>query len=144
MKIYTIGFTNTSAESFFTRLQKAGVKRLVDVRLNNASQLSGFAKKQDLAYFLRTILGIDYVHQTDLAPTKEMLVAYKKHKGDWAEYERRFRELIATRRIDATIPRDLLDDACLLCSEHKPQHCHRRLVAEYLQEKWGDIEVIHL
>jgi uncharacterized protein (DUF488 family) len=144
MKIYTIGFTNTSAELFFTRLQKAGVKRLVDVRLNNASQLSGFAKKQDLAYFLRTILGIDYVHRTDLAPTKEMLVAYKKHKEGWVEYERRFRELISTRRIDATIPRDLLDDACLLCSEHKPQHCHRRLVAEYLQEKWGDIEVIHL
>jgi uncharacterized protein (DUF488 family) len=144
MKIYTIGFTKTSAEHFFLRLQKAGVKRVIDVRLNNVSQLAGFAKKDDLRYFLQAISGIEYVHRPELAPTQEMLDAYKKNGGDWAEYERRFVALIASRRIEESIPRDLVDGACLLCSEDKPHHCHRRLVAEYLKERWGEAEIFHL
>lgn len=144
MKTYTIGFTKTSAECFFTRLQKAGVKRVIDVRLNNVSQLAGFAKKDDLRYFLKAICGIDYVHRPELAPTQEMLDAYKKDGGSWAEYERRFVALIASRRIEESIPRELVDGACLLCSEDQPHHCHRRLVAEYLKEKWGDLEIAHL
>lgn len=144
MKVYTIGFTRTTAESFFTRLQKAGVKKLLDVRLNNVSQLAGFAKKNDLRYFLKAICGIDYAHRPDLAPTQELLDAYKKKGGEWADYERRFLELMASRRIEETVVRDALNEACLLCSEDKPTRCHRRLVVEYLRDKWGGLEILHL
>ena len=144
MKLYTIGFTKTSAERFFTRLQKAGVKKLVDVRLNNVSQLAGFAKRDDLRYFLKSLCCIDYVYRPELAPTKDMLDAYKKQRGSWEDYEKRFLDLIASRRIEETIPPDSLDGACLLCSEDKPHHCHRRLVAEYLKDKWGDVQVLDL
>lgn len=144
MKVYTIGFTKTSAESFFTRLQKAGVKRVLDVRLNNVSQLAGFAKKNDLRYFLKAICGIEYAHRPDFAPTQEMLDMYKKQRRPWGDYEKQFLELMASRRIDQSVPREVIDGACLLCSEDKPQHCHRRLVAEYLRDKWGDLEIVHL
>lgn len=144
MTVFTIGFTKSTAEHFFDRLQKAAVTRLVDVRLNNVSQLAGFAKKDDLAYFLNAIGGIDYVHEPQLAPTQDMLDAYKKHGGDWDAYEKLFLGLMASRRIEATIPRTLLENAVLLCSEDKPRHCHRRLVVEYLREKWGDLQIVHL
>jgi uncharacterized protein (DUF488 family) len=144
MKVFTIGFTKTSAESFFSRLQKAGVEKVLDVRLNNVSQLAGFAKKDDLRYFLKVIGGIDYTHEPKLAPTQEMLDSYKKDGGDWSDYERRFLALMVERRIEQTVPRSVLEGACLLCSEDKPKHCHRRLVIEYLQQQWGDIEVQHL
>lgn len=144
MKLFTIGFTKTTAERFFARLKKAGVKKLVDVRLNNVSQLAGFAKKDDLPFFLQVICGIPYEHRPELAPTQDMLDAYKKQGGDWQDYERRFNALIADRRIDERIPRDALDGACLLCSEDTPEHCHRRLLADYLKHKWEDLEIIHL
>ncbi|GIK33092.1 MAG: DUF488 domain-containing protein [Armatimonadetes bacterium] len=144
MKLYTIGFTKTTAESFFSRLSKAGVKKVIDVRLNNVSQLAGFAKKNDLRYFLSAICGVGYEHMPELAPTQDMLDAYKKHRGDWATYENRFLELMAKRRIEETVPRSTVDGACLLCSEDKPHHCHRRLVAEYLKQKWSDVDVVHL
>jgi uncharacterized protein (DUF488 family) len=144
VKVYTIGFTKSSAESFFTRLQNAGVKTVVDVRLNNVSQLAGFAKKNDLRYFLKAICRIDYAHRQELAPTQEMLDAYKKKRGRWADYEKQFLDLMTARRIEDTVPRDAIDGACLLCSEDKPHHCHRRLVAEYLKDKWGDLEIGHL
>lgn len=144
MKIFTIGFTKTSAESFFSRLQQAGVKKVVDVRLNNVSQLAGFAKKDDLRYFLKAIGGIAYAHEPKLAPTQSMLDAYKKAGGDWSDYEKRFLALMAERRVEQTVPRSELDEACLLCSEDRPHHCHRRLVVEYLQQKWGGMEVHHL
>jgi uncharacterized protein (DUF488 family) len=144
MKLFTIGFTKKTAEAFFHRLRDGGVKRLVDVRLNNVSQLAGFAKKDDLRFFLRELYGIDYLHRTDLAPTQEMLDAYKKHKGDWGLYERQFLELLRSRQIGEQGDAPLLDHDCLLCSEAKPEHCHRRLVAEYLKEKWGNVEIEHL
>ncbi len=144
IQLFTIGFTQKSAETFFTELSRAGVKKLIDVRLNNTSQLAGFAKKEDLAYFLKAICGIDYVHVPELAPTADILDAYKKHKGDWAEYERSFLELMSRRRIEETVSQDLLNRGCLLCSEAKPHHCHRRLIVEYLQDKWGRVEVKHL
>jgi uncharacterized protein (DUF488 family) len=144
MTLYTIGFTRKSAEIFFTRLQEERVKRLVDVRLNNISQLAGFSKRDDLRFFARAICDIDYVHLPQLAPTQEMLDAFKKQKGDWQEYARQFVELIAERRIEDTVARELLDGGCLLCSEEKPAECHRRLVAEYLRDKWGDVEIRHL
>jgi uncharacterized protein (DUF488 family) len=145
MTIFTIGFTKKSAETFFTRLKNAGVQRLVDVRLNNVSQLAGFAKKDDLRYFTREICHIDYVHVPALAPTADILDPYKKKKtGDWQLYERQFLDLMIHRRIEETVPRDVLDGGCLLCSEDKPHHCHRRLVAEYLKEKWGDVQIDHI
>lgn len=144
MKIFTIGFTNKKAQDFFGKLRLARVKRVVDVRLNNISQLAGFSKKDDLKYFLREIGGIDYVHVPELAPTKELLDAYKKFKGDWSVYEKEFLELMERRRIEATLAKDLIDDGCLLCSEDKPHHCHRRLVAEYLQRRWPQVSVEHL
>jgi uncharacterized protein (DUF488 family) len=144
MKVYTIGFTKTSAESFFSRLKEADVKRVLDVRLNNVSQLAGFAKKNDLRFFLESICGIGYEHRLELAPTKEMLDAYKKDRIPWADYKDRFLDLMARRQIEETIERDVVDGGCLLCSEDVPHYCHRRLVVEYLQETWGDLEIVHL
>jgi uncharacterized protein (DUF488 family) len=144
VRIATIGFTKKSAAAFFTALQKARVKRMLDVRLNNQSQLAGFSKRDDLAYFLKAILNIEYVHLSVLAPTQEMLDAYKKAKGSWSEYEKRFLDLMAQREIERQLEPALLDDGCLLCSEDKPHHCHRRLVAEYLNAKWGNVKIEHL
>ncbi len=144
MQIFTIGFTKKSAETFFTTLQDSGARRLVDVRLNNVSQLAGFAKKDDLRFFTRSLCRIDYIHTPYLAPTKDMLDDYKKLKGDWPTYERRFLDLMHSRAIASLAPRELLDGACLLCSEEKPHHCHRRLVAEYLRQHWEDVQISHL
>lgn len=143
-KVFTIGFTKKPARHFFELLRHSGAKRVVDVRLNNVSQLAGFAKKDDLAYFLREICGFEYVHLPELAPTQEMLDAYKKQRGDWRTYEARFLDLMRERRIHETVPREVIADGCLLCSEEKPHHCHRRLVAEYLRQHWGDIDIVHL
>lgn len=144
VRIVTIGFTKKSAEQFFTALRSAGIKRVLDVRLNNQSQLAGFSKREDLAYFLKAILGVDYAHVPVLAPTQEMLDAYKKARGDWSEYEKRFLDLMAHREIERAIDPAMVRDGCLLCSEDKPHHCHRRLVAEYLKEKWGQVTIEHL
>ena len=144
MKVFSIGFTKTSAERFFTRLALAGAVRVLDVRLHNSSQLAGFAKRDDLRYFSRTICGIDYVHRPELAPTQALLDGYKKSRGSWEAFERQFVELITQRRIEHTTPRKLLDGACLLCSEDQPHNCHRRLIAEYLQRAWGDMQIVHL
>jgi uncharacterized protein (DUF488 family) len=144
MKIHTIGFTQKSAESFFGKLQQAGVKRLIDIRLHNRSQLTGFTKQDDLRYFLGAIASIDYLHEPLLAPTDEILSAYKKHRIAWAEYEKQFLELIRERQIEKHIRREIVDNGCLLCSEATPHHCHRRLVAEHLRECWGDVEINHI
>ncbi len=145
MRLYTIGFTKTSAADFFGRLLDSGAKRVVDVRLNNVSQLAGFAKRDDLMYFLDKICRMDYVHVPDLAPTKEMLNAYRKEHRDWATYEGEFLALMGDRRIEEmSTVKQALADGCLLCSEDTPDHCHRRLVAEYLQQHWGDLEIVHL
>jgi uncharacterized protein (DUF488 family) len=142
--IFTIGFAQKSAREFFTKLKEAGVRTVVDVRLNNVSQLAGFTKEQDLPYFLQEIAGINYVHKPELAPTKDILDAYKKNYIDWTEYERRFRQLLIERRVNDVITPQFVDRACLLCSEPKPDKCHRRLVAEYFRELWGDMKIVHL
>jgi uncharacterized protein (DUF488 family) len=144
MKIFTIGFTKKSAEEFFTRLREAGVRRVVDVRLNNTSQIAGFAKARDLEFFLRAVAGIGYLHLPDLAPTQDILDDFIKAKGAWSEYARRFTELMETRRVADTLQGRLLDGDCLLCSEDTPEHCHRRLVAEHLRERWANVEILHL
>lgn len=144
MNLYTIGFTKKSAYQFFETLRAAGVARVVDVRLNNVSQLAGFAKKQDLVYFLDKIAAIQYEHAPLLAPTQQMLDSYKKHGGTWGEYEQRFVQLIKDRKIEAAWGEELRDADCLLCSEERPEHCHRRLVAEYLAAYHDDIKIHHL
>ncbi len=143
MKLFTIGFTKTTAESFFSRLKGSGARKIVDVRLNNKSQLAGFAKRDDLSYFAQVISGIGYQHMPELAPTKEILDAYRKKQISWMDYETKFLDLMARRHIEQ-IDHKQLDDACLLCSEDKPHQCHRRLVAEYFGDKWGDVEIVHL
>jgi uncharacterized protein (DUF488 family) len=143
--VSTIGFTKSSANNFFERLLKAGVKKIVDVRLHNTSQLSGFAKADDLRYFLVKLGNIEYVHEPLLAPTDEMLSAYKKRKGSWDTYQSDFTNLMARRQIESKFTPGQFDGTCLLCSEAKPHHCHRRLICEYLNEKWRNaLEVHHL
>ena len=143
MKLFTIGFTKTSAEKFFGRIKRGGVRRVIDVRLNNVSQLAGFAKRDDLRYFAKELCSADYQHRPELAPTQEMLDTYKKLGGSWADYEQKFLDLMAARKIEQ-IERSDLDGGCLLCSEDKPHHCHRRLVAEYLRDSWGNVDIVHL
>ena len=144
IQLFTIGFTKKSAEVFFTRLLKAGVKRIIDIRLNNVSQLAGFAKRDDLRYFLKALGKIEYIHIPELLPTKEILDNSKKEKGKWLVYERDFKDLLERRRPEETLSRDLFDEACLLCSEDRPEQCHRRLVAEYLANKWPNVKIFHL
>jgi len=144
VQLFTIGFAKTTAEQFFKLLRGAGVKRIIDVRLNNTSQLSGFSKKEDLRFFLREVGGIDYIHVPELAPTQEILDAFKKHRGSWSVYEQEFNALMSKRGIENVISRDTASLGCLLCSEKKPHHCHRRLVAEYLQKHWRNVATKHL
>jgi len=144
IRLFTIGFTRKTAEVFFTTLMEAGVQRVLDVRLYNSSQLAGFAKCGDLTYFLRAIGGIDYVHRPDLGPTKELLAAFKGGTIDWPHYERDYLALMANRETERTVVGECRDRDCLLCSEPTPEHCHRRLLAEYLEEHLCDATVCHL
>ncbi|MEC5731220.1 DUF488 family protein [Enterobacter asburiae] len=145
MKIYTIGFTQKNAEEFFRLIKTSEVKTLIDVRLNNVSQLAGFAKRDDLKYFLKELCDADYVHLPELAPTKDILNAYKKGDMPWEVYEDKFLNLMSQRNIEKSIKPTLLDQGCLLCSEHEPHLCHRRLVVEYLNQHSDlDLKVKHL
>lgn len=145
MKIYTIGFTKKSAEEFFTLIKKSGVKRVIDVRRNNTSQLSGFAKENDLKYFLKELCHVDYIHALDLAPTEEILQPYRHKEHTWQDFKKDYLKLLAERKIETTIDKKLLDKSCLLCGEAEPDHCHREFLIEYLQAHWkDDIEVEHL
>ena len=141
---YTIGFTKKSAEKFFTDLRESGAQRIIDVRLNRSSTLSGFARDVHLPFFLKEICDLEYVHIPELAPTKPMLEVYKKHNGEWSVYAREFLELMDHRAIQTSVPREMINGGCLLCSEHLPKCCHRRLVLEYLAEHWGEIRMKHL
>jgi uncharacterized protein (DUF488 family) len=145
LALYSIGFTQRSAEDFFSALRDAGVKRLLDVRLNNTSQLAAFAKRDDLRFFLRELCAAEYKHEPLLAPTQEMLDAYKKHKGDWAMYEWEFLELMRVRRVESVLSQaSFAVPTALLCSERTAGHCHRRLVMEYLATAWGGVTIHHL
>jgi uncharacterized protein (DUF488 family) len=145
MKLFTIGFTGKKAEQFFTLLQQAGVRRVLDIRLNNQSQLAGFAKRDDLAFFLKRICQADYRHLIELAPSKALLDDYKNKRINWQTYEHTYRNLLVERRVERLWSPDLFEDSCLLCSEHTPAFCHRRLAAEYLSECWNlPVQVEHL
>ena len=144
MKLSTIGFTKKTAQRFFDLIKDSGARKVVDVRVNNVSQLAGFAKRDDLKFFLQEICNVEYVHVVDLAPTKEMLDDYKKEHKDWSRYEKEFLDLMEQRKIESQISEEDIAEGCLLCSEDKPHHCHRRLVAEYLNDHWGKITINHL
>jgi uncharacterized protein (DUF488 family) len=144
MKIFTIGFTRKTAAQFFQLLDRPDIARVLDIRLNNRSQLAGFAKGEDLRFFLRRVVDKDYAYLPQLAPTADMLKAYRDDKGDWATYEREFLVLMAQRRVEERLSTELLDGGCLLCSEATPEHCHRRLVAKYLAARWSEVQICHL
>lgn len=147
MEICSIGFTQKTAAQFFSLLKQHGIRRLLDVRLNNVSQLAGFAKRDDLKYFLQEICNADYIHDPNLAPTQEMLDRYKKEKHPWSEYESAFLALIAERKIKSSVDPTIFGiPSVLLCSEPTPEHCHRRLVLEYLRDHWPhlNIRITHL
>jgi uncharacterized protein (DUF488 family) len=142
--LFTIGFAKKSAEQFFSILMQAGVQKVFDIRLHNVSQLAGFTKRDDLSYFLKAIAQIDYLHMPALAPTQEIFDAYKKKKGGWAAYEKAFNDLLRERRPEKFLSKEKVQQACLLCSEPDPDHCHRRLVAEYLKAHWNNLRIVHL
>lgn len=145
MEIYTIGFTKKTAAQFFETLKRASIQQLIDIRLNNVSQLAGFSKRDDLAYFLKQICGVDYKHELLLAPTQDILDNFKKAKGRWEIYEDDFLALMKLRRIEKKLPKELFEPrTVLLCSEETAEHCHRRLVIEYLNSKWGSVRAKHL
>ena len=143
--LYTIGFTKKSAEQFFELLKANHVRTLVDVRISNSSQLAGFAKGSDLKYFLQQIGGIGYRHVADFAPTKELLSDYRAGKVSWPEYEQIYHELLTKRAINKRFNVTDFDNCCFLCSEETPEHCHRRLLAEYLQKQDPEnVRTVHL
>jgi uncharacterized protein (DUF488 family) len=144
IKLFTIGFTKKSAKQFFELLKENGVKKIVDIRINNSSQLAGFAKGSDLAYFAQSINNIEYIHIADFAPTKELLSDYQNKRIDWDGYQKVFKDLIEKRKISSKYNIAEFDGACFLCSEETPEHCHRRLLAEYFREINKDIEIVHL
>jgi uncharacterized protein (DUF488 family) len=145
VEIYTIGFTRTTARDFFGRLKRAGIRRLIDVRLSNSSQLAGFAKRDDLEFFLAELCDAEYVHEPLLAPTQELLDGFKKDKGAWEDYADGFDALLRERRIEEVCsPSFFAGPSALLCSEPTAEHCHRRLIVEYLQRAWPDAGIRHV
>ncbi|HMG05298.1 MAG TPA: DUF488 domain-containing protein [Chthoniobacterales bacterium] len=142
--LYTIGFTEKSAEKFFSLLETHGVTKVVDTRISNASQLAGFAKGKDLAFFARRIGNMDYGHELAFAPTKELLDRYRAKQMTWDEYATAYVNLLDMRQIAKHVHIEDLHQNCLLCSEHSPEKCHRRLLAEYLRSKEPDLQIIHL
>ncbi|MDQ3460400.1 MAG: DUF488 domain-containing protein [Deinococcota bacterium] len=142
---YTIGFTQKSAAAFFDLLRQQGIRRLLDVRINNTSRLAGFTRKEDLAFFLRELCEAEYVHEPLLAPTKDLLKRYRDGDISWSDYENEFLTLMRERQVEEHIAPQLFDvPTVLLCSEATPEQCHRRLVLEYLGQAWGDLDIIHL
>lgn len=144
IKLFTIGFTGKNASQFFGLLRNNGVSTVIDTRISNASQLAGYTKGSDLPFFLKEIGGIGYQHQLDFAPTKELLDLYRGKKMNWKEYEEAYLNLIDMRKIGDKVHPESLHQHCLLCSEHGPEKCHRRLLAEYFQHRFNDVEIVHL
>lgn len=143
--VATIGFTGKSAQEFFDLLKNAQVRRVLDIRLSNTSQLAGFTKKQDLPFFLNKVCGADYLEMPELAPELELFKRYRAKELAWDDFAAAYVESIARRRVESQLDVDLFHSACLLCSEHLPHHCHRRLAIEYLNSQWnGRLDITHL
>jgi len=144
IKVFTIGYAGKNAREFFAILKQSGIRKVIDVRLYNTSQLAGFTKRQDIEYFLQTIVNAKYIHLPIMAPTKQLLNDYKKRLINWQQYETQFKEVITQRQIEKhLVPQDI-DMSCFLCSEAKANNCHRRLVAEYLAKVWQNVSIHHL
>ncbi len=144
MVLYTIGFAGKSANDFFGKLENAGVRRIIDIRLNNTSQLSGYTKKPDLEYFLRRIAGMDYIHALEFAPSEELFQSYKRDGGSWEIFEAAYRRLLEKRGLPGAWTAEKLDRACLLCSEADPRGCHRSIAASFLAAAHPDLYIEHL
>jgi uncharacterized protein (DUF488 family) len=145
LNLFTIGFTQKSAERFFGLLATNSVKKLIDTRLNNTGQLAGFSKRDDLKYFCSTILSTEYIHWHESAPEETMLSAYKNKKITWTDYAAEYLAMLERRKVESSMSLVASGDACLLCSEAKPHHCHRSILADYLNRKsGGTMTVQHL
>jgi uncharacterized protein (DUF488 family) len=144
IKLFTIGFTKKTAQHFFEALINNNVRKLIDIRINNRSQLAGFAKGADLAYFTKAIVNIEYEYIPDFAPTKELLSDSQNKRIDWTAYQKSYRQLIEQRRISTKYDIQNFDQACFLCSEETSEYCHRRLLTEFFQEENSDVQIIHL
>lgn len=145
IKLYTIGFTRKSAEYFFNLLRNNGVKRLVDVRISNSSQLAGFAKGKDLVFFVNEICHIPYQHIVDFAPSKDLLDRWHKEEVTWDEYEKIYIKMLQDREIIRKFGVKTFDGACFLCSEDTPEQCHRRLLVEFMKKNCTEkVEIVHL
>lgn len=144
MKLYTIGFTKKDAKTFFGLLIKNNVKTVIDIRLNNHSQLAGFTKGNDLAYFLENTGNIGYHYLIQAAPEESLLKKWQKGEITWPEYEASYRQMLEKRNLIEKIDKRLLENGCLLCSESTAEQCHRRLFAEYLKERIPGLEIVHI
>lgn len=147
MKIYTIGFTKKSAEEFFELIKNNDIQSLIDVRLNNKSQLAGFAKGKDLDYFLREICDVRYFYEEQFAPTKDLLDRWHKSTVSWGDYTKEYIDTLKSRKAERIFEVRYKDtgNVCFLCTEPTTENCHRRLLAEYLQQNCSnESEIIHL
>ena len=146
MNLYTIGFTQKTARDFFNKIKNNEIELLIDIRLNNVSQLAGFAKGKDLEYFLKELCNCEYVHDDIFAPTKELLDNYRAKKVSWNDYEQVFAEIMDKRNLYERFKSLYMKhkNVCLLCTEPTAEQCHRRLVAEYLKKHIENIEIIHI
>ena len=144
MKLFTIGFTGKSAEKFFGLLETSKASKLIDIRINRTSQLAGFAKEQDLKFFLPKLIGMDYVVREDLAPTKELLASYRNKEINWDDFADNYSELLKQRGVIDSLDSELFENAVLLCSENEPEKCHRSLLAELISNKFTSVHISNL
>ena len=144
MNLFTIGFTGKSAEKFFGLLKSSKATKLIDIRINRTSQLAGFAKEQDLKFFLPKLAGMDYFVREDLAPTKELLSSYRDKEINWEEFAQKYQELLKQRGSLESLDSEVFDNAVLLCSENEPEKCHRTLLAELISKKFVGLQISNL
>lgn len=144
MKLFTIGFTGKTAEEFFALLKKNKVRKVIDVRRNNTSQLAVFTRASDFPFFLDKVGGIEYEHRLDMAPSQELVKSYRAKEIDWKKFRSTYLKEIRKSKVAAQVSKKDLSNACLVCSEHEPEHCHRSHLAEHLEKELGGIEIVHL
>ena len=144
MNLYTIGFTGKSAEQFFTLVSETKASRLIDIRINRTSQLAGFAKEQDLKFFIPELTNMDYVVREDLAPTKDLLASYRRQDIAWEQFAERYEQLLRERVLQNALSREDFSNSILLCSEKEPEKCHRTLLANILIEQFPSLEIVNL
>jgi len=144
IKLFTIGYTKKSAQQFFELLKKNQIKRVVDIRLNNKGVFAGFSKMGDIQYFCKILINADYIYKPEFAPTKDMLKRYRKKEITWEDYEKEYDDLIEKRNIKESLKINEYDYNCFLCSEHLPDKCHRKLLAEYFLKLNSNIEISHI